>query len=238
MLKKSDEFQISLLNYRNTPPRGHTYSPAQRMVSRQTRTPLPTPDHLPEPMSINRDTVSAEIKAKRNASKTHYDKTAGEEHNTINICEFMYARPPRSKPGKPWHVAVSLENARSYIIQTPHNTIRRNRIHIRLAAPPSPPTPPCTLPILLPSPGHNLAQHYNPLGSQPNTPTDQPKQQPPSSSDTSNSGPDLNTSSSSPPKAQEPSTPDTAQSELCTKAPPATIQDQPRDHQPEVRTRT
>ena len=55
MLKKSDDFQIVLLNYRNTPPKGHTYSPAQRIVSRRTRTSLPTPDHLLEPMSINRD---------------------------------------------------------------------------------------------------------------------------------------------------------------------------------------
>ena len=63
MLKKSDDFQIALLNYRNTPPKGHTYSPAQRMVSHRTRMTLPTPDHLLEPMSINRDTVSTEIKA-------------------------------------------------------------------------------------------------------------------------------------------------------------------------------
>lgn len=28
MLKKSSDFHIALLNYRNTPPKGHTYSPA------------------------------------------------------------------------------------------------------------------------------------------------------------------------------------------------------------------
>ena len=44
-------------------------------------------------MSLNRDTVSAEIKAKRNTSKAHYDKTAGPEQNSINIGEFVYARP-------------------------------------------------------------------------------------------------------------------------------------------------
>ena len=102
MLKKSDDFQIALLNHRNTPHKGHTYSPAQRMVSRRTRTTVPTPDHLLEPMSINRDIVSAEIKAKRNASKAHYDKTAGPEHKTINIGDFVHARPPTSKPGNPW----------------------------------------------------------------------------------------------------------------------------------------
>ena len=206
MLKKSVDFHIALLNYRNTPPKGHTYSPAQRMVSRRTRTTLPTPDHLLEPMSINRDTVSAEIKAKRNASKAHYDKTAGPEHNIINIGEFVYARPPTSKPGNPWAYGRVTENhhSRSYTIQTPHSTIRRNRIHIRRAAPPPPPTPPCTPPTLLPRPGHDLAHHYNPLGSELNMPTNQPKQQPPPSSDTSNSGPDLDTSS--PPQPQEPST--------------------------------
>ena len=89
---------------------------------------------------------------------------------------------------------------------------------------------------LLPRPGHNLAHHYNPLGSELNTPTDEPKQQPPPTSDKSNSGPDLNTSS--PPQPQEPSTPDTGQSKPLTDTPLATIQEQPRDHQPEVRTRT
>ena len=117
--------------------------------------------------------------------------------------------------------------------QTPRSTIRRNRIHIRRAAPPPPPPTP---PYIPPRPGHNLAHHYNPLGSELNTPTDQPKQQPPPSSDTSNSGPDLNTSSLL--KPQEPSTPDTGQSEPSTNTPPVTIQDQPRDHHPEVRTRT
>ena len=140
MLKKSDDFQIALLNYRNTPPKGHTYSPAQRMLSRRTRTSLPTPDHLLEPMSINRDTISTEIKAKRNASRAYYDKTAGPEHNAIDIGEFVYARPPTSKPGTPWAYGrvTDQRHSRSYTIKTPSSTIRRNQIHVRRAAPPPP----------------------------------------------------------------------------------------------------
>ena len=111
-----------------------------------------------------------------------------------------------------------------------------NRIHIRRAAPPPPPTPPCTPPTLPPRPGHSLANHYNPVGSELNMPTNQPKQQPPPSSDKSNSGPDLDTPS--PPQPQEPNTPDTGQSEPPIDTPLATIQEQPMDHQPEVRTRT
>ena len=72
-------------------------------------------------MSINCDTVSAEIKVKRTASKAHYDKTAGPEHNIINIGEFVYARPPTSKPGNPWaygHVTRK-RHSRSYTIRRP-----------------------------------------------------------------------------------------------------------------------
>ena len=36
MLKKSEDFQLALLLYRNTPPGGHTYFPSQRMLCRRT----------------------------------------------------------------------------------------------------------------------------------------------------------------------------------------------------------
>ena len=77
-------------------------------------------------MLINRDTVSAEIKAKRNASKAHYDKTAGPEHTSINLGEFVYARPPTSKPDNPWAYGrvTGKRHSRFYTIQTPQSTIR------------------------------------------------------------------------------------------------------------------
>ena len=86
----------------------------------------------------------------------------------------MYARPPTIKPGNPWAYSQVTEkrHSRSYTMQTPRSTIRRNRIHIRRATPPpsSPRTPPYTRPTLLPRPGHNLAILYNSLGSELNTP--------------------------------------------------------------------
>ena len=142
MLKKSDDFQTALLNYRNTPPKGHTYSPAQRMMNRRTRTALPTSDHLLTPTAISSNTITEEIKAKRSTSKAHYDKTAGHEHHLINIGEFVYARSPPSQPGNPWvygHV-TDIHHPRSYTIKTPSSTIRRNRTHVRRAAPPPPTT--------------------------------------------------------------------------------------------------
>ena len=118
MLKKSEDFQIALLNYRNTPPKSHTYSPAQRVVSRRTPTTLPTPDHLLEPMSINRDTLSAEFKAKRSASKAYYDTSAGPEHNIIDIGDFVYARPPTSKPENPWAYGRVTRKRHSHEVRT------------------------------------------------------------------------------------------------------------------------
>ena len=195
------------------------------MMSRRTRTMLPTPDHLLEPMSINRDAVSAEIMVKRNTSKAHYDKTAGPEHNIINIGEFVYdhRQANRATHGR---MAVPLKNATQDLTPYKRSTVPFDEIgytsgvqHLLLL-------PQQHLALHLHS---CLAHHYNSLGSELNTPTDQPKQQLSPSTDTSNSGPDLDTSS--PLQPQEPSTPDTGQSEPSTDTPPVTIQDQQRDHQ-------
>ena len=241
MLKKSDDFHIALLNYRNTPPKGHTYSPAQRMLNRRTRTTLPTPDHLLAPTAIGSATVTEEIKTKRKASKVQYDKTAGREHNVINIGEFVYARPPPRQSGNPWAYGrvTDKHRPRSYTIKTPSSTIRRNRIHVRRAAPPPPPPTPTHTPLkLLPSTGHSPVYHHNPQGSVPNTSTDQPKQLTlpyPASPDTSNSELDPHISM---PHPKETSTPEEGQSDSSLHTSTATNQDQVQDHQPELRTRT
>ena len=100
MLKKSDDFQ----------------SPCSTIETHHQKA---TPTLLPnawlavghEQHSRNHDTVSGDIKAKRNASKVHYDKTAGPEHNIINIGEFVYVRPPTSKSGNPWAYGRVTKNA-------------------------------------------------------------------------------------------------------------------------------
>ena len=61
MLQKADEFHSARLLYRNTPPRGHTCSPAQRMFLRCTITLLPTTDHLLAPDRINFEIVKEDI---------------------------------------------------------------------------------------------------------------------------------------------------------------------------------
>jgi len=67
-LKKSTDLQSALLNYMNTLPQGLTYSPAQRLLCRRTRTTLPTPNHLLKPSPVNLAVVTQELTLKRAAS--------------------------------------------------------------------------------------------------------------------------------------------------------------------------
>ena len=247
MLKKSDDLQTALLNHRNTSPKGHSYSPAQRMLNRRTRTTLPTPDHLLEPSTIHTDTVIEEIKTKRSTSKTYYDKSAGNAHDTVHIGQFVYAQPPPRQHGKPWTYGRITEqrHPRSYTIKTPHSTIRRNRVHIRRAAPPLHTT--TTLPPAVPATMRNPIQQHLSQRSTPNMSTTQHHQlsQPPSGS-AQNNPTHINptaaiqeTTNIPTDKPAQPQTRDTRTlTETVTTPTLTNTQESPQEIQPEVRTRT
>ena len=102
MLKEADDFHSTMLLYRNTQPQGHTYSPAQRMLLRRTRTTLLTTDRLLTPTMLD--------SKKRCDSKT-YDKSATN----------AYAKPPPHQREKPWIYGevINHENPRS-VLDNPH----------------------------------------------------------------------------------------------------------------------
>ena len=85
MLEKAHDLHNAMLMYRNTPPQGHTYSPAQRMLSRRTRTTQPTAEQVLAPTTTNFQVVEDEILKKRSDSKSYFDKTAGGEHKPLEI---------------------------------------------------------------------------------------------------------------------------------------------------------
>ena len=102
MLQKSDDIHLALLNHRNTPPKGHDYSPAQRLMSRRTQTLVPTSDHLLTPDSIEPNQIKQQIIQKKLISKDQYDK----KHNTfqrelppLSHGQYVYAKPPPHKRG-------------------------------------------------------------------------------------------------------------------------------------------
>ena len=140
MLKKADDFHSAMLIYRNTPPQCRTYSSAQRILLRPTRTTLPTTDKLLKPTMLNFELVEAEISKKRRDSKTYYDKSAGVEQRPLLTGTYAYAKPPPHQRGKPWIYGevFTHENPRSYTIRTAQGrTIRKNRVHLKPAAAPS-----------------------------------------------------------------------------------------------------
>ncbi|XP_028407180.1 uncharacterized protein K02A2.6-like [Dendronephthya gigantea] len=132
MIKKTDDFQAALLNYRNTPQRGHSYSPVQRMLCRRTRTKLPTTNKVLVPRMINRTMIQEDLERKRNTSKTYYDGAVGPQHSTLRPGQYAYARPPPQRRGKPWIYGqfISEQPSRSYMLKTRKGVIRRNRVHI------------------------------------------------------------------------------------------------------------
>ncbi|XP_071114814.1 uncharacterized protein [Haliotis cracherodii] len=140
MMKKSDDKELGFLNYRNTPQKGHTYSPAQRMMNRRTRTLLPTPNQLLQPQVVDPEIVYREIRGKRISSKTQYDRSSGTEHEPIETGSYVYAKLPPNQRGKPWAYGqvIHKDNTRSYTIKTHGSTLRRNRVQIKQAAAPPP----------------------------------------------------------------------------------------------------
>ena len=49
ILKKCPDIYLALLNIRNTPPRGHSFSPVQQLMGRRTRSTLPLSEELLRP---------------------------------------------------------------------------------------------------------------------------------------------------------------------------------------------
>jgi hypothetical protein len=139
MLKKSDDIHSALLNYRNTPPRGHSFSPAQRLFNRRTRTSIPTANSALTPSVVPPDAVYKEITAKRESAKRQYDKHSPKNHVPLKVGDYVYAKPPPAKRGQPWTYGKISEipAPRSYVITTPDSQLRRNRIHVHHAQPPS-----------------------------------------------------------------------------------------------------
>ena len=77
---------------------------------------------------------------KRAKAKQYYDATASGSLPPLAIGDFVYAKPsPHHKSG-PWlyGLVTAVPAPRSYIIETPTGLTRRNRRHLRPAAPPPP----------------------------------------------------------------------------------------------------
>ena len=93
ILKKSPDVYLALLNIRNTPPRGHSFSPAQRLMGRRTRSTIPLSEELLRPEIADPPTVSSEINNRKIAAKTQYDKHTQAPLTPLPLGSHVYAKP-------------------------------------------------------------------------------------------------------------------------------------------------
>jgi hypothetical protein len=139
ILKKSEDFHLALLNIRNTPPRGHSFSPAQRLMGRRTQSALPTTENLCKPETPDPGIVFREITESRATSKSTYDKRAQPPLPPLRVGSYAYAKPRPTKRGEAWSYGqiINSPTPRSYSINTGSHVLRRNRAQLRAAmAPP------------------------------------------------------------------------------------------------------
>ena len=138
ILKKAchEDPYLALLAYRNTPQQGHTYSPAERIMSRKLRDiTVSIPQQL-KPYPVSSTGVVNEIISRRSKSKEQYDQRASSQPlDTFSRNDQVYVKPNPKNKHKPWIFGEVVENRgqRSCVVNTSLGLIRRNHKQIRKA---------------------------------------------------------------------------------------------------------
>ena len=127
ILKKCNDPYISLLEYLNTPLTGMAYSPCQLLMSRPTRTLLPTTKDFLTPKLAKDGIIQTDQNKEK--QKEYYNR------NAKTLPEIQSNTNARFLKDKKWEPGILLnktEHPRSYLIDTPNGIIRRNRRHINV----------------------------------------------------------------------------------------------------------
>ncbi|UYV66897.1 hypothetical protein LAZ67_4003261 [Cordylochernes scorpioides] len=125
ILKKNQDPSLGLLEYRSTPLE-NSYSPAELLMGCKLRTTLPiAPENL-NPRLLDSQTLKR--KEGRKDMKSRYDRRCGatdmeelSEGDTVWITDMRIWGIVKQKASTP----------RSYMVDTPVGTLRRNRFHLR-----------------------------------------------------------------------------------------------------------
>ena len=88
------DVDLALLFVRNTPPAGHSFSPAQRLFERNLRTNLPQPPASLEPWTPPRDCVVNDHTHRKLQQEFAYDKRAGQPLQDLQPGSHVYVKPP------------------------------------------------------------------------------------------------------------------------------------------------
>lgn len=127
-LKEGSDVYLAMLEWRNTPdPDG--VSAVQKLMSRRTRTCLPTPEVLLMPKVV--PNVPEQIRLRKQQAKLQYDKGA-KDLPELNIGQGVLLQPDLLH--QPWRRAVCRQilGDRSYVVETADGRqYRRNRRFLR-----------------------------------------------------------------------------------------------------------
>ena len=124
------DYELALLDWRNTPTEGIDSSPAQRLFSRRTRTTLPTSKELLKPSIVK---VSEKKEARKEKMSKYYNVHTKplpslEKGDRVNVA----LRPNEKKKRRTAAVVKGEVAPRSYEVETEEGvSYRRNRRHIR-----------------------------------------------------------------------------------------------------------
>ena len=142
LLEKSKRDQtdvfLNILNIRNVSRDATLGSPAERLMSRQTRTTLPISKTLLTPAVKDNDTVKTQLLKKREYQKSWYDKTS-KPLRPLTEGQVVRMQTRRGHDRLAMVKRVCKE-PRSYIVESDGHDYRRNRRHLLpvLESPPPP----------------------------------------------------------------------------------------------------
>nr|XP_010790875.1 PREDICTED: transmembrane protein 170B [Notothenia coriiceps] len=126
LLKKAKDPYLALLAYRAT-PLANGYSPAQLLMGRRLRTPVPQHPSLLTPELPDSTVVAAKERERRAKDTANYNK----RHRVRDLSQLTPGQPVWITDTKSQGTVVSSHSApRSYIVDGPSGTIRRNRHHL------------------------------------------------------------------------------------------------------------
>ena len=127
-MKKSQDIELALLEYRNSPLDGVNLSPAQMLMSRRTRSIFPIAQRLLNPQ-CHLD-VQERLKQRQNLQQGYYDRKG-----TRNLPPFQpgEAARYRDEANNCWEPVIIDQKSgdRQYVVQTESGRkLKRNRKHL------------------------------------------------------------------------------------------------------------
>lgn len=126
LLTKASDPYLALLAYRST-PMANGYSPAQLLMGRRLRTPVPQLPSLLAPDLPDESVVAAKERRRREKDTEVFNR----RHRARDLSHLTPGQPVWVSDAKARGTVISSHSTpRSYIVDGPSGTIRRNRHHL------------------------------------------------------------------------------------------------------------